>query len=100
MRVDGRQASPLAFDNMSKRAIRGNTEWTAYQIVLDVPREAARIAYGATLAGSGRLWVDDLTLETVTEETPTTDMHAPVVETEMIVTPDLPLKPVNAGFEE
>jgi hypothetical protein len=100
MRVDGPETSPLAFDNMSKRPIRGNTEWSSYQIVLDESLAAVQIAYGVIHGGSGRLWVDDLTVEVVSEELATTDMQAPPVPTKTVVPADLPSKPVNAGFEE
>jgi serine/threonine-protein kinase len=68
--------------------------------VLDVPLAAVQIAYGVILGGSGRLWVDDLTVEVVSEELATTDMQAPPVPTKTVVPADLPSKPVNAGFEE
>lgn len=100
MRVDGLEASQLAYDNMSKRPVRGDTEWSSYQIVLDVPRTAALITYGALLGGSGRLWVDDLAVEVVGEDVPTTDMKEPVGQTKTVVRADLPARPVNMGFEE
>ena len=101
MRVDGKDRSPLAFDNMTNdRLVRGDTEWTAYQIVLDVPVEAVQIAYGATLAGSGRLWVDDLAVEVVGDDVPTTDLRQPPVPAQAGSTAGLPRKPFNGGFEE
>lgn len=53
-RVDGAGSPPamLAFDNMHDRAIKGNTEWQAYSVVLDVAQEASAIAYGVLLAGA------------------------------------------------
>jgi hypothetical protein len=100
MRVDGPDTSPNAFDNMAKRAIRGNTEWLRYEIILDVSADATQVAFGAILGGSGRLWVDDLTLEAVGDGVATTDMHEPALPTKVVVPPDLPRRPVNAGFEE
>jgi hypothetical protein len=100
LRVDGPDASPIAMDNMAKRPVRGNTEWSRYEIVLDVPAVAVQVAYGAILGGKGRLWVDDLRLEVVGNDVPSTDMHMPAVPTKTAVPPDLPSQPVNAGFEE
>jgi len=68
MRVDGPETSPVAFDNMAKRTIRDNNDWSRYEIVLDLPAEAVQIAYGVILGGRGRLWVDDLMLEIVSAD--------------------------------
>lgn len=100
MRVDGPHTSFLAFDNMANRAIRGDNDWSRYEIVLDVPTVPLQIAYGAILGGQGRVWVDDLTLEVVGADVATTDMHQPAVPFKPGVPPDLPKQPVNAGFEE
>ncbi len=63
----------LGFDNMSNRKINGNIGWTKYEIVLDVPAETSKIAYGALLAGTGKIWFDDITFEIVDETVPTTN---------------------------
>jgi hypothetical protein len=55
----------LAFDNMSDRAIKGTTGWKKYEIVLDVPKEATALAFGALLSGSGQIWFDDINFEVV-----------------------------------
>ena len=53
---------------------RGTTDWTRYEIVLDVPAEAQRLAFGILLAGGGQVWMDDLKFEVVptTVKTPRT----------------------------
>src|SRR5215471_17861603 len=53
MRVDGPQKQPLAFDNMQSRPIKGTSDWTQYQVVLDVPETADEIAFGILLTGKG-----------------------------------------------
>lgn len=63
----------LGFDNMSNRKINGNIGWTKYEIVLDVPVETTKIAYGALLFGTGKIWFDDITFEIVDETVPTTN---------------------------
>ena len=62
LRVDG-QSKPVSFDNMQTRPVRGTTEWTEYEVVLDVPAEATKIAYGFLLIGGGTIWGDDLQIE-------------------------------------
>jgi len=62
LRIDGRGRT-LGFDNMHDRGPRGTTEWTRYEVELDVPREAHAIAFGALLMGDGTVLVDDLVLE-------------------------------------
>jgi tetratricopeptide (TPR) repeat protein len=66
LRVDGENDEMLRFDNMSypvDRSIAGSTEWAQYEIVLDVPVEAARIFFGFLLSGTGTVWADDLEFE-------------------------------------
>ncbi len=71
-RVDGPNNTTLAFDNMEQRAIKGTTDWTRYEIVLDVPNEAQRLAFGVLLAGGGQVWMDDLRFEVVPTTVKTT----------------------------
>jgi hypothetical protein len=73
LRVDepGSQ-QPLSFDNMSDRPIKGTTDWTKYEIVLDVPSNASLIAYGALLGGTGQIWFDRITIEVVSDSVPVT----------------------------
>lgn len=72
MRIDGPGQALLGFDNMADRGVRGTTDWQQYQVVLDVPLNAAGIALGALLQGRGTLWADDLKLEAVGNDVPTT----------------------------
>ena len=66
MRVDGEKGGQsLSFDNMGDRKIKGNTEWTKYEIVLDVPKNSTTINYGVLLDETGMVWLDDLTFEVV-----------------------------------
>ncbi len=61
LRVD----NELSFDNMQDRPIKGTTDWKKYEIVLDVPKEAVNIAFGALLSGTGQIWFDNITFEIV-----------------------------------
>lgn len=49
------------FDNMQKRGITGTTDWTRYEITLDLnAANTEKIVCGGLLAGKGSVWVDDL----------------------------------------
>jgi hypothetical protein len=87
MRVDGGHGRYLAFDNMRKRAIQGTTPWTRYEVVLDVAQEAEGIFFGIVIEGAGTAWLDDVTLEPVGLDVPTTS-------------PPMPRAPRNLAFEE
>lgn len=72
MRVDaGREF--VGFDNMQNRAIKGDTDWTQYHVVLDVPEESTNISFGVLLSGTGCLWLDDFELRVVGLDVPSTD---------------------------
>lgn len=62
----------LAMDNMSDRPIRGTTKWQKYSVVLDIPQEGGLIAYGVLLEGTGKIWIDDYSIEEVDHKVPTT----------------------------
>jgi hypothetical protein len=55
LRIDGpNPLAPLGFDNMGGRPIKGTTDWTRYEIVLDVPAQAQRLAFGLLVSGGGQ----------------------------------------------
>lgn len=62
----------LAFDNMNDRPITATSEWKKYEIVLDVPLNASKLAYGAVLSGTGQLWFDNINFEIVDSTISTT----------------------------
>jgi hypothetical protein len=72
LRIDGSRGEMLGFDNMQSRPIKGTTDWTRYEVVLDVPNEAAALAFGVLLGGNGHVWLDDLAFEVVAPTVPTT----------------------------
>lgn len=75
-RIDGGKKKTLAFDNMNNRPITKSTEWAKYTMVLDVPNNATKMAYGVLLNGNGKVWFDNLSFEVVDENTPVTDLYA------------------------
>ena len=86
----------LGFDNMhdgkKDRSIKGTTDWTKYEIVLDVPLNASNLAYGALLVGTGQIWFDNIKFEVVDNSVPTTGEGKEAL---------MPRKePVNLDFEK
>jgi hypothetical protein len=66
LRVDqSGSTQSLAFDNMQDRPIKGNTDWTKYEIILDVPANASNLAFGVLLSGTGQVWFDNIAFEIV-----------------------------------
>ncbi|MEO6596569.1 MAG: hypothetical protein ABIP94_17595, partial [Planctomycetota bacterium] len=59
---DGGEMQTGAFDNMGDRPIRTET-WAHHDIVLDVDADAERIACGMFVSGTGKAWLDDVSLE-------------------------------------
>ncbi len=77
LRVDGKKKQQfLSFDNMhdgkKDRSIKGTTDWAKYEIVLDVPRKASNLAFGALLDGTGQIWFSKLSFEIVDNTVPLT----------------------------
>ncbi len=91
-RVDGADGKPTAFDNMEGRPLRGTLGWAPYEVVLDVPPTAARVAFGALLSGAGRIEVSELALTPAESAVETTDLVHPK---------SAPLTPPrNLGFDD
>ncbi|CAN5555581.1 hypothetical protein BH11CYA1_BH11CYA1_08560 [soil metagenome] len=74
LRVDGPdKGNILAFDNFCQRSISSDTDWTLYESVLAVPENSTGIAYGVLLAGTGKVWMDEFTLEAAPDGAKLTD---------------------------
>jgi hypothetical protein len=89
MRVD-KGSDAVAFDNMQDRPLKGTTDWQNYQVVLDVPADATGVFFGVLLSGSGSVWLNDVRLEVVGPDTPTTGK----------ATPQRPDGPINLNFQD
>jgi len=94
-RVDGEDKKMLSFNNMQNRPIEGTTNWTKYEIVLDVPQKSKAIAYGVLICGEGKVWIDDLEFEVVDKSVRVSEM-GPVKKNGS----GQQNKPVNNHFEE
>lgn len=102
MRLDGDKRL-LGFDNMMPRAVKGTTDWKQYEVVLDVPQETMNILFGTLLAGTGRVWADDMKIEVVGKDVASTNQLS--AEEMRMERPSYGSKkkeskqPVNLGFE-
>ena len=57
MRID----PSIAFDNMNKNGVKGTTDWTKYEITLEMnPEKTTQIVVGGLLVGKGKMWLDNL----------------------------------------
>lgn len=74
MRLEAADGRLVSFDNMGakERRLYGTTQWTASQLVLDVPETASIANFGFVLSGTGRAWMDDVRVEVVDQKTPVT----------------------------
>jgi hypothetical protein len=70
MRVDAQGKPSVAFYNSMDRPIKGSTDWQERSVVLDVPTDAAAIAFGVIDSGTGQVWIDALSFETVGQDVP------------------------------
>ncbi|MEC3881399.1 S41 family peptidase [Parapedobacter sp. 10938] len=59
MRIDPQ----IAFNNMQQEGISGTTDWKRYSFTLDmIPEKTDQIVLGALLAGTGKIWIDSLSV--------------------------------------
>jgi hypothetical protein len=100
MRIDGKAKSPLGFDNMMNRPIKGTTDWKKYEVVLDIPEDSKDIFFGFLMAGRGRAWVDDITLEPVGKDVKVTGLKIQATNPGNSSDFGLPDEPVNTDFEK
>jgi hypothetical protein len=99
MRVD-KESAMVSFDNMQDRPITGTQPWKAYDVVLDVPADATRMAFGILLSGSGEVWMSQVKFETVGKETNVTGtpFHRPSSRNSFHM--PFSRNPVGLSFEE
>lgn len=62
LRLDGEDGEAIAFDNMEKRKITGNSDWKKYTIQLAYNENVNAIHLGGLLVGDGKAWFDDFEL--------------------------------------
>ena len=96
VRIDGDwgNARRDSFDNMGDRPIKGDTDWTQYSIVTDVPQTSTQIFFGLMLIGTGQIWLDDVCFEEVTTDVPITGNFTSKTAAKAKT------KPVNLSFDQ
>lgn len=73
LRVDGKKGTKsLSFDNMQDRPIKGTTDWTKCEIILNVPESSTTLNFGALLSGTGKIWFDKIEFEEAPSDIKTT----------------------------
>jgi hypothetical protein len=100
MRIDGKEKTGLAFDNMMGRPIQGTTDWKKYDVVLDVPEDAQEIFFGFLVAGKGRGWVDDIVFDVVDKDVAATGLEIQPMDRQGELVKDAPKEPTNLDFEQ
>ncbi len=65
IRVDGDEYRPISFDNMADRPIKGTTNWTEYNAVIDIPINSDKIYFGFLISGNGKIYLDNPKFEIV-----------------------------------
>jgi hypothetical protein len=98
---DVNKNTDLDFDNMMDRPIVGTKDWTKCEIIFDVPDSKCVVNYGFILSGTGKIWVDNVSFETVSNSTiKTAHELREVFPSQYRIPEGLPLKPTNLDFEE
>lgn len=80
---------------MEDRAVRGTSDWTRHEIVLDVPMEAATLNFGLLLDQGGQVWMDSLAFEVVANDVPVTGHDFAHPKPPQNLTFDKPLAPIG-----
>jgi len=60
LRIDNEDNDVLAFENLQQKRIKGSKDWALYSVKLNLPKDAVTIFAGPILAGTGKLWIDDV----------------------------------------
>jgi beta-lactamase regulating signal transducer with metallopeptidase domain len=58
--------------NKEQNPIKGTTGWTKYEYVFEVTKDTEMLAFGASLEGTGKLWMSDVRWEVVGSDVPLT----------------------------
>jgi len=104
-RVDDFQNKIVAdFDNMENRQVTGNSDWTKCEIVFDVPDSKCAVAFGFIFSGTGKIWIDNVSFEIVsnTTEKSAFPLNQDLPEEMLSRIPDLlpEIAPANLDFED
>jgi hypothetical protein len=93
LRIDPKAGSePLGFDNMQDRPIKGTSDWTKCEIIMDIPEESGTLNFGVLISGTGKIWFDNVSIEILDNNIPKT-----IKDSNISMVPE---KPQNLDFEE
>ncbi len=96
LRIDSKTNSEMKyFDNMRDRKIKGTTNWTKYEIILDIPKNSNSMNFGVLINGTGKVWFDNLSFEVIGKSTEKFNDSLDIGISNKL----LP-KPTNLDFEE
>ena len=71
-KAHGYENKILDYGDNYKSAVKGTTDWTKCQVVIDVPVNTELIFFGCQLWGPGQIWLDNVSIETVDNSVKTT----------------------------
>lgn len=60
----------MSIDENFPDRIKGTMGWRRYDVVIEVPKFASNLAYGAYLGGTGQIWFDGISFEEVNKDVP------------------------------
>lgn len=63
----------MSIDNKFEDRVKGTTGWRKCDIVIEIPRFASNLAYGAYMSGTGQIWFDGINFEEVDDTVPLTE---------------------------
>ena len=93
LRIDSKSGEEvLGFDNMQDRPVTGTSDWTKYQIIMEVPAASGSLKYGVLMSGTGKIWFDNVSIEIL-------DNLISNISTDTTAS-EYPEKPANLDFEE
>ncbi len=91
----------LVRDNLGDKAVKGTTDWTKREIVVDVPDTAEYFQIALLVTGKGKAWFDDLKIETVGQEVNlTAPRPTPLPYEQKLPKHDVNAEPANLDFEK
>ena len=63
VRVDDKAGKAIVLKDMENRLIVGSTPWAKYELIVDLPKDAAQIGYGVVLVGKGEVMFQNVRIE-------------------------------------
>src|SRR5690625_4557220 len=68
LRINDDRSCPIAIESTTTGSPTASEGWNEYKIESNISNKAHKILIGVKLKGDGKLWVDDLKLETIGPE--------------------------------